>query len=114
MTDTANGGGLGGHAQFDKEVPIVTEGSDLFVCQADDNLNLDDVAFKSHDYELGCVISTTSGEIKGKTARIEILDKDSADLADAALHVKMFVKHKTVITLKNDEQVILQCPGGSC
>lgn len=92
-------------------MPLVSEGSDLFVCKVDDHLNLDDAAFKSYedvsdvsDSESTCVVSTSSGGIKGKVARIETDDENKA--------VKIYVKHKSPITLKNDEQVILQCAGG--
>lgn len=109
-----NDGASRGTGQSEKEVPVVTDGSDLFVCKADDNLNLDNSAFRSYEdvsdvstSELICSISTTSGTIKAKPARIEVVDENNA------LTVKMFTKNKATITLKNDEQVILQCPGGS-
>lgn len=96
-----------------EEVPVVTEGSNLFICKSDENLNLDDGAFKSYEDvsdvsagEVFCTISTTSGGIKGKPARVEVVDENNT------LMVKIFAKHKSAITLKNDEQVILQCPGG--
>lgn len=92
---------------------MVTEGSNLFICKSDENLNLDDGAFKSYEdvsdvsaSEVFCTISTTSGGIKGKPARVEVVDENNT------LMVKIFAKHKSAITLKNDEQVILQCPGG--
>lgn len=112
--------------KVERERQLVTENSDIFTCQPNDNLNLDADAFKSTEVgsvensdpdetNLICTVSAVSGQIKGKLARVEVFNNDGADVANAlgTLNVKIFVRLAEPLTLKSSEQIILQCSFGN-
>lgn len=106
----------GNRNQPEREFQLMTEDSDVFLCRSNNDLNLDVDAFKSSEVISGghssvCSVSTASGSIKAKAARVETLD--STDSTSETTNVKIFAKLQSDIVLNSDEQVILQCPTGS-
>lgn len=114
---------MGTDHKEEREQKLVSENSDIFTCQPNDNLNLDADAFKSseivnvesrefNENNLICIVSTVSGQIKGRPARVEIFDDADVASEQGSLNVKLFVKLQEPLTLKSSEQIILQCPTG--
>lgn len=107
---------VGNLRQPEREIELLTEDSDLFVCRSNDGLNLDADPFRPSDLfgEPNCIVSSGSGELKSKSGRIETFNQENpSDDSFDVNTVKIYVKVNFDLVLKSDEQVILQCSKGN-